>query len=72
MRSYCGVYSRPSRLRYDLVLYFANATNCGNETVARVNWTLPMGLNAPKFPREVPTLFVSVANPYHLHSESRR
>ncbi len=56
---------------YDLVLYFANVTNRGNETVARINWMLPMGLNAPKFPQEIPTLFVSVANPYHLQDVPR-
>jgi beta-N-acetylhexosaminidase len=57
--------------RYDLVLYYANVTNRGNETVARLDWMLPMGLNAPKFVHEVPTVFISVANPYHLQHVPR-
>lgn len=50
----------------DLVIYLANLETYSNKTVVRINWVPPMGSDAPWFVREVPTLFVSVANPYHL------
>jgi len=39
-----------------------------NKTVARLNWVtlFGQGNNLPWFVKEVPTLFVSVGNPYHL------
>jgi beta-N-acetylhexosaminidase len=54
--------------KYDLVLYIANVENASNKTVSRINWYtfFGMGNNLPWFVEEVPTLFVSVANPYHL------
>jgi beta-N-acetylhexosaminidase len=54
--------------KYDLVLYIGNIENASNKTVSRINWYTFFGLgnNLPWFVEEVPTLFVSVANPYHL------
>jgi beta-N-acetylhexosaminidase len=54
--------------KYDLVLYIANIENASNKTVSRINWHTFFGLgnNLPWFVEEVPTLFISVANPYHL------
>ncbi len=54
--------------KYDLVLYIANIENASNKTVSRINWYTFFGLgnNLPWFVEEVPTLFVSVGNPYHL------
>jgi beta-N-acetylhexosaminidase len=54
--------------KYDLVLYIANIENASNKTVSRINWHtfFGSGNNLPWFVEEVPTLFVSVANPYHL------
>jgi beta-N-acetylhexosaminidase len=54
--------------KYDLVLYIANIENASNKTVSRINWYTFFGLgnNLPWFVEEVPTLFISVANPYHL------
>jgi beta-N-acetylhexosaminidase len=52
--------------QYDLVLYFASLKTASNQTTVRINWTQPMGADAPKFVYDVPTLFVSVDNPYHL------
>ncbi len=51
---------------YDLVLYFASLKTASNQTIVRINWAQPMGVDVPKFVHEIPTLFVSVDNPYHL------
>lgn len=54
--------------RYDLVIYIGNIENASNKTVARINWHTIFGAgnNLPWFIKEVPTLFISVGNPYHL------
>lgn len=56
------------REKYDLVLYVGNIETASNQTVARLHWhtLFGMGNNMPWFVREVPTVFVSVGNPYHL------
>ncbi len=51
---------------YDLMLYVANLETKSNQTVVRIEWSPPMGANVPIFVSTVPTIFVSVANPYHL------
>lgn len=54
--------------KYDLVLYIGNVENASNQTTARIQWKTFFGLgnNLPWFVYEVPTLFISLANPYHL------
>lgn len=54
--------------KYDLVLYIGNIENASNKTTNRINWYTFFGLgnNLPWFVEEVRTLFISVANPYHL------
>ncbi|WP_042352091.1 glycoside hydrolase family 3 protein [Bacillus massiliigorillae] len=52
--------------KYDIIFYFANIKTASNQTTVRINWQPPMGLDAPWFVNEVPTIFVSIANPYHL------
>ncbi|CAM4517894.1 glycoside hydrolase family 3 N-terminal domain-containing protein [Paenibacillus macerans] len=54
------------REKYDVVFYFANIKTASNQTTVRINWKAPMGLDAPWFVNEVPTVFISIANPYHL------
>lgn len=56
------------RQKYDLVLYIANIENESNKTTNRINWYtfFGQGNNVPWFVKEVPTMFVSLANPYHL------
>ncbi len=56
------------RSKYDLVLYLGNIETASNKTVSRINWYTFFGLgnNMPWFVEEVPTLLVSVGNPYHL------
>jgi len=51
---------------YDLIMYLANLPVKSNQTVVRIEWALPMGVNAPAFINEVPTVFISLASPYHL------
>ena len=56
------------RSRYDLVFYVGNIETASNRTVSRLNWHTMFGLgnNMPWMVHEVPALFVSVGNPYHL------
>jgi beta-N-acetylhexosaminidase len=57
--------------RYDVALYFANIETASNQTNLRINWAPPMGIDMPWFTPELPTLFISVANPYHLQDVPR-
>lgn len=56
---------------YDLVIYYANVGTYSNQTVIKINWAPPMGINVPKYIQEIPTMFISVANPYHLQDVPR-
>ncbi|MGF7030928.1 beta-N-acetylhexosaminidase [Paenibacillus mucilaginosus] len=51
---------------YDLILYIVNLVTKSNQTVVRIEWAFPMGANVPIYMGSVPTVFVSVENPYHL------
>jgi len=50
----------------DLVVYFANMKVSSNQTTIRLSWDDFLGSGAPKFVRDVPALFLSFSNPYHL------
>ncbi|MBQ1505851.1 MAG: glycoside hydrolase family 3 protein [Erysipelotrichales bacterium] len=54
--------------KYDLVVYIGNIENASNKTTNRINWYALFGLgnNIPWFVKEVPTVFISLQNPYHL------
>lgn len=52
--------------KYDLAVYFANIETASNQTTVRINWAPPMGGDLPWFVKELPTMFISTANPYHL------
>ena len=56
------------RAKYDLVIYIGNVDNASNKTTARLNWHAPYGAgnNIPWFVEIVPTVFISLQNPYHL------
>jgi beta-N-acetylhexosaminidase len=56
------------RNKYDLVIYLSNVENASNKTTNRINWHAPYGAgnNIPWFVEVVPTLFISLQNPYHL------
>jgi beta-N-acetylhexosaminidase len=66
MEAFSGVQSFTDQ--YDLVLYVCNLETSSNTTVIRVNWKGlgGMGNDTPWFVKELPTLFISTANPYHL------
>jgi beta-N-acetylhexosaminidase len=51
---------------YDLIIYLANMATKSNQTVVRIEWAQPMGANVPIYIASVPTIFISVENPYHL------
>ena len=59
---------KPFTDSYDAVLYLANIENASNKTTNRISWSTfwGHGNNVPWFVHEVPTYFVSLANPYHL------
>lgn len=52
----------------DLYVYIINIENASNNTTARIDWNVVFGLgdDAPWFTEEIPVLFISTANPYHL------
>ncbi len=52
--------------KYDLLLYVSNLLTKSNQTTVRIEWAQPMGANCPNYSAVVPTIFVSLANPYHL------
>ncbi len=54
--------------RYDLAIYVANYETASNNVVVRLQWQglMGMGNDAPWFAGEIPTMFISLANPYHL------
>ncbi|MCZ0701614.1 beta-N-acetylhexosaminidase [Natronobacillus azotifigens] len=51
---------------YDLIIYIANMATKSNQTIVRIEWEEPMGSNVPVYFTEVPTIFISLENPYHL------
>lgn len=52
--------------QYDLVVYLANMATKSNQTTVRIEWAQPMGANVPVLGHSIPTIFLSVENPYHL------
>lgn len=54
------------KAKVDLVIYVANYDTASNQTTRRIDWIRMMAADAPWFVQDIPTLFVSLANPYHL------
>ncbi len=52
--------------KYDLIIYLANMSTKSNQTTVRIEWAQPMGANVPVYMEVIPTIFISVENPYHL------
>ena len=42
-----------------------------NQTAVRIEWQQPMGANCPHYINSIPTIFISVENPYHLQDVPR-
>lgn len=51
---------------YDLIIYIANLATKSNQTTVRIEWCEPMGADVPVYMHSVPTIFISLENPYHL------
>ena len=50
----------------DAIIYLANLATKSNQTAVRIEWAQPMGANCPHYIQDIPTIFISVENPYHL------
>ncbi|MFT3799017.1 glycoside hydrolase family 3 protein [Microbacterium sp.] len=51
---------------YDAIVYVANISTQITQNTVRITWAQPFGSNTPQFVASVPTIFVSLENPYHL------
>jgi len=56
---------------YDLIVYVANLCTKSNQTVVRIEWKQPMGADCSHYIHDIPTIFVSLENPYHLLDSPR-
>ena len=52
--------------KYDAAIVFANVTGFAQEASVRIIWSTPMAAEIPWYVTEVPTVFVSLAQPNHL------
>lgn len=52
--------------RFDLCIYFANVRFIGNQNVVRLAWSPWQGYDAPRHVATLPTVLVSIADPYLL------
>ncbi|WP_338707712.1 glycoside hydrolase family 3 protein [Paenibacillus amylolyticus] len=59
------------RQRTDLVIYALNMPSSSLKPSIRLEWSEPFIENLPWFIQELPTVFVSFANPYHLYDVPR-
>lgn len=51
---------------YDLIIYLISLATKSNQTVVRIEWAEPMGADVPVYMHSVPTIAISLENPYHL------
>ena len=51
---------------YDLIIYFCALMMKSNQTTLRIEWASPLGANCPFYIAAIPTIFISMENPYHL------
>ncbi|MFU8946293.1 glycoside hydrolase family 3 protein [Mycetocola zhadangensis] len=52
--------------KYDAAIIFANVTGFAQEATVRIHWSTPMAAEIPWYVTELPTIFVSLAQPNHL------
>lgn len=52
--------------KFDLSIVAANVNTASNYSSRRIDWVPLMAANAPWYTRDIPTLFVSFCNPYHM------
>ncbi len=60
----CGV--EDAKKRFDLAIYVACIDTASNQSVRRIDWMHLMAADAPWFMQDIPAMFISLANPYHL------
>lgn len=65
---YPGVQKSLAQFREetDLIIYYANMKVGSNQTTIRLVWDDFLGEDSPKYVMDIPTLFLSFSNPYHL------
>ncbi len=52
--------------KYDAVILVADIEGFSQSNVRRITWNVPMGPDIPWYVTELPTIFVSLYNPFHL------
>src|SRR5699024_3612781 len=52
--------------KFDLAIYIAKIDIASNQTTTQLDWLHLMAADAPWYLRDIPTIFNSMANPYHL------
>jgi beta-N-acetylhexosaminidase len=52
--------------KYDLMIYFVNMRVASNQNSVRIGWSDFLASDAPKYVKDLPTVFISLSNPYHL------
>lgn len=52
------------RQKYDVIMYFSNVINASYQVVTRIQWDGAVAQDGPYYVHEIPTLFVSIGNPY--------
>ena len=52
--------------KFDLSIVAANIPTGSNNTTRRVDWITLMAANEPWYVKEIPTMFISFCNPYHM------
>ncbi len=52
--------------KFDLAVYVACIDTASNQSARRIDWVHLMAADAPWFVEEIPAIFISLANPYHL------
>ena len=55
-----------AKSKFDLAIYVACIDTASNQSVRRIDWCHLMAADAPWFMQDIPTMFISLANPYHL------
>lgn len=55
-----------AKSKFDLAIYVACIDTASNQSVRRIDWVHLMAADAPWFVQDIPAMFISLANPYHL------
>ena len=52
--------------QFDALMLFVHVAGFSQSNVRRITWAMPMGPDIPWYVTELPTVCVSVFNPFHL------